>query len=161
MARIVTAVYYDSEAADAARKALADAGIPGDAVKVESTQFSESDGTSLLSATGAPDFALYGAVIGAVGGGLAAMITFASGAPLGRELLGPWWVSALARGILGGGGLGLMIGFVLGLGQWEAEDEPVTTPKALPATLLSVSDPEWMAVAREVFWKNAADQISG
>ena len=161
MARIVTAVYFDSKAAAAAQAALAEAGVPEGAIKVESTRFTESDGTSLLSATGAPNFALYGALIGAVAGGVAAIVAFASGAPMGRALLGPWWVSAVARGILGGGGLGLMMGFVLGLGQWEAEEEPVKRPSARPATLLSVADPEWMAVAREVFWKNAADQISG
>ncbi len=160
MARIVTAVYYDSHAAEAALAALAEAGVDRSAVIREATEFAAPDETGLLSATGAPTTALRGVAVGGVLGAVVGSLMHFGVVP-GGALLGGWWISALARGILAGAGLGLIIGFVLGLGMWEAEDDPVTTQGVRAATLLSVSDPALMATAREVFWKNGADQISG
>ncbi|MEZ4416490.1 MAG: hypothetical protein R3E10_12155 [Gemmatimonadota bacterium] len=163
MPNVVTATYRDPLRADAALGALEAAGVPRERVAVETARFDLTPPTSLANATGAPNFALLGAAVGGALGGIVGLSVSLGWIPVANPgLLGTVWFAALARGIIGGGGLGLIVGFVLGLGFWgEEEDASDGRAELTTVTLLTVSDPAWVARARRVLWKTGADQISG
>ncbi|MCA9738955.1 MAG: hypothetical protein KC645_15105 [Gemmatimonadetes bacterium] len=162
MAQVVTATYRDPARAEAALALLEANGIPRAHVRVETTRFDLSPQPGLSGVTGAPSFALVGAGVGGAIGGLVGLGVSLGWIPLANPgLLGTLWFAAVARGIIGGGGLGLIVGFVLGLGYWGAEEEPAARPDLTPVTLLSVEHPDSRVQARTLLWKTGADQISG
>jgi len=121
----LSAVFADPDHAERAVVDLVGIGVPRDWIQIRSLGPEDRGGTPLAAVTGAHRVALICAVIAAVVSAVLAMLMTVGVVPAaGFEFLGTSTLGAAARGMIAGGGVGALFGYILGMGMWDSDGEP-------------------------------------
>lgn len=140
MAQEHRATYPDDASAELAIDELVASGIPRHAIRKAPQDVEAIVGPPVSNLTGAHRRAIGFGVAGAVLGGIVAVLvaTGVIAEPV-LSLLGTDPLMAAGKGLLGGGAIGVLFGYILGMGQWEDVGEPSPEATNLTAVELCVT----------------------
>jgi len=101
-------------------------GVPRSLILVRSGVLEDLVGPPVARVTGAHRVALVCAVTGAIVSSVVAVLMTVGVVPAtGFEFLGASPFGAGVRGLVAGGAAGALFGYILGLGMWDSDGEPV------------------------------------
>jgi hypothetical protein len=127
------ATYPDDSSAERAIEELVASGIPRKAIQKVPQDVEAIVGPPVSNLTGAHRRAIGFGVAGAVLGGIVAvLVAIGVIAEPVLSLLGTDPVMAALKGLVGGGAIGVLFGYILGMGEWEDVGEP--SPEATDLT---------------------------
>jgi hypothetical protein len=154
------AAYPDESSAERAIEALVANGVPRHAIEKDPQEVEAIVGPPVSNLTGAHRRAIGFGVAGAVLGGIVAvLVSIGVIAEPVLSLLGTNPAMAAVRGVVGGGAIGVLFGYILGMGEWEDVGEPSPEATDLIGVVLRVAPGEAEDLVAEVFKRTGGQPI--
>lgn len=160
MASEQRAAYDDAPSAERAIEELVVGGVPRDSIRMEAQEVEAIVGPPVSNLTGAHRRAIAFGVAGALLGGVIAALGAAGviAEPV-LSLLGTNALAAAAKGVVGGGAIGVLFGYILGMGEWEDVGEPSPEATDLKGVVLCVESGVGENVVDAVFEQTGGHRL--